>query len=142
MDKPVSTAQQQAINAVVEMVADNTESITSINDTTTGILAQAKAYTDLAVGNADVGVVSSVNGRTGAVVLDSSDIPGLDDALNEKMPIAGGTFTGRVKLGLGSATTSNGEINYLMLRNIAFSTTAAATQPAIGYNGDLVFHYG
>lgn len=138
MDKPVSTAQQAAINEVRELVNGNTESINSINDTTTGLLAQAKAYTDLAVGNAEAGVVSSVNGKTGAVVIASEDIYGLDEAIDAKMPKTGGVFTGAVKLGTGSSTTAGYAANYLAIRNIAFSSTGQAPSN----NCDIALHYG
>lgn len=138
IDKPVSTAQQEAIDEVKGLVNGNTESINSINDTTTGLLAQAKQYTDEAVGNAGVGVVSSVNGRTGAVVLDSADIAGLDDALNAKMPIAGGTFTGAVVLGYNSYVSDCSNYSYPRIRNMSLYSTT--TNPSA--NGCIVWQFG
>lgn len=138
MDKPVSTAQQAAIDEVIGLVGENTESINSINDTTTGLLAQAKAYTDEAVGNAGVGVVSSVNGRTGAVVLDSADIAGLDDAIADKMPKSGGTFTGAVVLGYNSYVSDCTNYSYPRLRNSSLYSTT--TNPST--NGCIVWQFG
>lgn len=138
MDKPVSNAQQAAINEVKGMVGENTEAITSINDTTTGLLAQAKQYTDEAVGAAGVGVVSSVNGKTGVVVIESTDIEGLDSVIDAKMPKTGGTFTGQVILGYNSYVSDCSNYTYPRLRNSSLYTTT--TNPST--NGCIVWQYG
>jgi hypothetical protein len=138
MDKPVSTAQQAAIDEVKGLIGENTESINSINDTTTGLLAQAKQYTDEAVGNAGVGVVSSVNGKSGEVVLTSADIEGLDGAIAAKMPKTGGTFTGQVILGLNSYVSDCSNYTYPRIRNSSLYSTT--TNPST--NGCIVWMYG
>ena len=136
-DKPVSTAQSLAINAVKIIADTNTDAISAINNSSTGILAQAKQYTNEQMGSlSGGGAVSSVNGKSGAVVLTSADIDGLDASIEARMPKTGGTFTGAVVLGT-SSTTSNCASTSAILRNVGLSTSA--TNPSA--NGCIVWQY-
>lgn len=154
MDKPVSTAQAQAINNVKELVDSNTETINSMNDSSTGILAQAKEYINEQLGGVGEGAVTSVNGKTGAVILAKADISGLENVDNTAdadkpvstaqqaaiaacMPKTGGTFTGAVVLGANS-TTNNCSSTNSILRNTSLSSTATAPST----NGCIVWQYG
>lgn len=147
IDKPVSTAQQAAINEVIDLVGANTEVINSMNDSSTGLLAQAKEYINEQLSGIGEGVVASVNGKTGIVELNATDI-GLGNvnntadadkpvstaqkaAIDACMPKTGGTFTGTVKV---SDCSDMG----LILRNSALLSSDFA--PAT--NGDIAWTYG
>ena len=118
MDKPVSNAQQEAINVVKSLVDVNTETINSMNDVSTGILAQAKAYTDEKAGSGEGG---------GSVDVDLSDYYTKDEAMAK----AGGTFTGAAYAMSGATTTPQ-------LRNTGLYATA--TNPTV--NGQINWTYG
>lgn len=116
IDKPVSNAQQEAINVVKSLVDVNTETINSMNDVSTGILAQAKAYTDEKAGSGEGG--------------GSADLSNYYTKA-ETMPIAGGTFTGAAYAMSGATTTPQ-------LRNTGLYATA--TNPTV--NGQINWTYG
>lgn len=115
MDKPVSNAQQAAINAVKAIADQNTESIRSMNDSSTGILAQAKAYADEKAGS---------GGGSGG---DLSNYYTKDEAMAK----AGGTFTNAVYAMSGASTSPQ-------LRNTGLY--ASATNPTV--NGQINWTYG
>lgn len=160
MDKPVSTAQAQAINNVKTLVDSNTETINSMNDSSTGILAQAKEYTNEQLGGIGEGAVASVNGKTGIVELTKADLglgnvdntadadkpvstaqqTAIDAAVASYMPLAGGTFTGAITITAdGSVINAAVAPGNLRLRNSGL-TTSSTTAPSI--NGHIVWQYG
>lgn len=157
IDKPVSTAQQEAINEVIDLVEANTEVINSMNDSSTGLLAQAKEYINEQLGGVGEGTVASVNGKTGIVELTATDIglgnvnntadadkpvstaqqTAINNAVASYMPKSGGTFTGKVTLGANSNVSDCSDISYLMLRNTGLSSTAQTPST----NGCIVWQY-
>lgn len=158
IDKPVSTAQQAAINEVIDLVGANTEVINSMNDSSTGLLAQAKEYINEQLGGVGEGTVASVNGKTGIVELDKTDIgldnvdntadadkpvstaqqTAIDTAVANYMPLAGGTFTGAIVAVDGSRIDGAVTPDKLRLRNSGLTTGTSA--PAT--NGNIVWQYG
>lgn len=121
IDKPVSTAQQEAINVVKSLVDVNTETINSMNDVSTGLLAQAKAYTDEQV----------ASGGGGSADVDLSNYYTKEEVDTNTMAKAGGTFTNAVYAMSGSTTTPQ-------LRNTGLYATA--TNPTV--NGQINWTYG
>lgn len=158
IDKPVSTAQQAAINVVKGLVDANAEAINSMNDSSTGILAQAKEYMNEQLSGVGEGAVVSVNGKAGAVVLEKADLglgnvdntadadkpvstaqqTAINTAVASYMPLAGGTFTGTVKLGASSTTGDCSSTSGMILRNVGLTTGTSAP----GVNGCIVWQYG
>lgn len=159
IDKPVSTAQQEAINGVIDLVEANTEVINSMNDSSTGLLAQAKEYINEQLGGIGEGAVASVNGKTGIVELNATDIglgnvnntadadkpvstaqqTAIDTAVANYMPKTGGTFTGKVVLGAKSNVSDCSDVSTMFLRNIGLSSSTSSYPSS---NGCIVFHYG
>jgi hypothetical protein len=159
IDKPVSTAQQAAIDEVKDLVDANTETINSMNDASTGILAQAKEYMNEQLGGVGEGTVVSVNGKAGVVVLEKVDLglenvdntadadkpvstaqqEAINTAVANYMPKSGGTFTGAVKLASGSSINTGGDTTATLLRNITYTTSTSAIPNG---NGVLVLFYG
>lgn len=157
IDKPVSTAQQAAIDEVKDLVDANTETINSMNDASTGILAQAKEYMNEQLGGVGEGAVVSVNGKAGAVVLEKADLglenvdntadadkpvstaqqEAINTAVANYMPKSGGTFTGAVKLAKNSYVSDCSNTADLVLRNSALTTTASSPSS----NGNIVWQY-
>lgn len=157
IDKPVSTAQQAAIDGVIDLVDANTECINSMNDESTGLLAQAKEYINEQLGGIGEGAVVSVNGKTGIVELTATDIglgnvnntadadkpvstaqqTAIDTAVANYMPLAGGTFTGATTLYTGSKISGEVAPSTLALRNTALYSTASTPSA----NGAIVWQY-
>ena len=157
IDKPVSTAQQAAINEVKGLVDANAEAINSMNDSSTGLLAQAKEYINEQLGGVGEGVVASVNGKTGIVELTATDIglgnvnntadadkpvstaqqEAINTAVASYMPLAGGTFTGATILVAGSYIDGDVPPGNLRLRNSGLTTGTSAPST----NGNIVWQY-
>lgn len=126
IDKPVSTAQRAAINEVKEFIDANTEAINSMNNLSTGILAQAKEYVDEQLSGFEPG-----SGGGGGDYYTKTEID------TNFVPATGGTFTGAVVLGLNSYVSNCS--NYAeRLRNSSLSSTAASPSA----NGAIVWQYG
>ena len=128
IDKPVSTAQRAAINEVKEFVDANTEVINSMNNTSTGILAQAKEYVDEQLSGFEPGGGSDV---------DLSDYYTKTEIDTNFVPATGGTFTGAVVLGLNSQVSDCSNYTYPRIRNSSLYSTA--TNPST--NGAIVWQY-
>lgn len=85
-------------------------------------------------------MVTSVNGKVGAVVIEIADIANLQNTLNSKAPINNPTFTGNVTL--PSTTTigsiSSTELSYLDGVTSAIQTQLNNKQNALGYTPENV----